>query len=74
MLFSRACDGDSLAGLHLLLVLQPPGVLAVVVQLHAEGGCVLDEHSGFSGQFFDDVPFKRKNNHSQQIADVKKLW
>lgn len=74
VLLARACDGDSLAGLHLLFVLQPPGVLAVIVQLHTEGGCVLDEHCGFPRQFFDDVPLKRQNNNNQQIADVKRLW
>lgn len=71
MLFARACDGDSVAGFHLLFVFQPADVLAVVVQLHTEGGRVLDENSSFPWEFFNDVPFKEQNNHRQQTADIK---
>jgi len=58
MLLSRACDGDSVTGFHFFFILQPSDVLAFIVQLHTEDGCIVYEDCSLSRKFFNDVPFK----------------
>lgn len=41
MLLARACDGDSITGFHFFFIFQPSDILAIIVQLHAEDGCII---------------------------------
>lgn len=58
VLLARARDGDPITGFHLLFVFQPADVLAFVVQLHTEDGCIVYGNRSLSWKFFNDVPFK----------------
>lgn len=71
MLLARARDGYSITGFHFFFIFQPSDVLAFIVQLHAEDGCIIYEDRSLSWKFFNDVPFKLESNYDQQTADSK---
>lgn len=58
MLPAGAHDGDSITGFHFFFIFQPSDVLAFIVQLHTEYGCIVYEDCSLSWKFFNDVPFK----------------
>lgn len=58
MLLARACDGDSVTGFHFFFIFQPLDVLAFIVQLHTEDGCIIYEDCSLSRKLFNDVAFK----------------
>lgn len=60
MLLAGTCDGDSFTGFHFFFVFQPSDVLAFIVQLHTEDGCIIYEDRSLPWKFFNDVPFKKK--------------
>lgn len=58
LLLAGAHDGDSITGFHFFFIFQPSDVLAFIVQLHTEYGCIVYEDCSLSWKFFNDVPFK----------------